>query len=84
MRERARMKARMNTEEFKNLARLRNGVETIPSILKNRYNVNKMNVRGKRRCKFSFGCKIAALNFNKLFRYRNGSGHYAENPVLVG
>lgn len=84
MRERARMKARMNTEKFKNLARLRNGVETIPSILKNQYNVNKMNVHGKQRCKFFFGCKIAALNFNKLFRFRNGLGHYAENPIFVG
>lgn len=84
MRERARMKIQMNTEEFKKLARLRNGVETIPSILKNRYNVNKMTVHGKRRCKFFFGSKIAALNFRKLFRYRKGLGHYAPNPVLIG
>ncbi len=84
MRERARAKARMQTEEFKNLAKLRNGVETIPSILKNQYNVNKMNVHGKQRCKFFFGSKIAALNFRKLFRYRKGLGHYAINPVLIG
>ena len=84
MRERARAKARMQTEEFKNLAKLRNGVETIPSILKNQYNDNKMNVHGKQRCKFFFGSKIAALNFRKLFRYRKGLGHYAINPVLIG
>ena len=84
MRERARMKANMNTEEFKNYGRLRNGVETVPSILKNVYDVNKMRVHGKLRCKFFFGCKIAALNFRKLFRYRMGLGHYAPNPVLAG
>lgn len=84
MRERARMQANMTTEKFKNYARLRNGVETIPSLLKNVYDVNKMRVHGKLRCKFFFGSKIAALNFRKLLRYRLGLGHYAQNPVLVG
>ena len=84
MRERARMQAKMKTEEFKNYAKLRNGAETIPSLLKNVYGVNKMRVHGKLRCKFFFGSKIAALNFRKLFRFRKGLGHYAPNPVLAG
>ncbi len=66
------------------MAKLRNGVETIPSILKNVYGVNKMRAHGKLRCKFFFGSKVAALNFRKLFRYRQGLGHYASNPVLAG
>lgn len=74
----------MGSNEFKNYARLRNGVETIPSILKNVYGVNKMRAHGKLRCKFFFGSKIAALNFRKLFQYRKGLGHYASNPVLAG
>ena len=56
----------MKEEEYKLFARLRNGVETIPSILKNVYNVNRMSVRGKIHCKFFFGSKVAALNFRKL------------------
>lgn len=84
MRERARIKANMGSDEFKNYAKLRNGVETIPSILKNVYGVNKMRAHGKLRCKFFFGSKVAALNFRKLFRYRQGLGHYAPNPVLAG
>ena len=79
---RALAQSRMKTDEFKLLARLRNGVETIPSLLKNRYGVNRMPVHGTVRCKFYFGCKVAALNFKKLFRFRKGSGHYALNPVL--
>lgn len=71
------------TERFKQLARLRNGVETIPSILKNQYGANRMPVHGLQRCKFFFGCKIGALNFKKLLRYRKETGHYAENPILV-
>ena len=83
MKNRAITQKKMQTEEFKQYARLRNGVETIPSLLKNRYRVNKMNTRGKIRCKFFFGCKIAALNFRKLFCFQKGLGHYAQNPVLA-
>ncbi len=79
---RALAQNRMETEEFKQYARLRNGVETVPSLLKNRYGVNRMRVHGLIRCKFYFGCKVAALNFRKLFRFRKGSGHYALNPAL--
>lgn len=79
---RAHQQEAMKSEKFKQLARLRNGVETIPSILKNNYDVNHMPVRGRLRCKFFFGNKIAALNFRKLFRYLKGQGHYAQNPLL--
>ena len=82
MKKRALIRDRMETEEFKLYARLRNGVETIPSLLKNRYGVNRMPVRGRIRCKFYFGSKVAALNFRKLFRFRKGSGHYAPNPAF--
>ena len=80
---RAALQVRMRSEEFKLYARLRNGVETIPSILRNVYDVNRMPVRGRIRCKFFFGAKIAALNFQKLLRYRRGTGKYAQNPLLT-
>ena len=80
---RAKLQSKMQTEEFKNFARFRNGVETIPSILKNVYDVNRMHVRGLIRCKFCFGGKIAALNFRKLLRFRRGTGNYAQNPILA-
>lgn len=79
---RALAQARMKTDEFKLLGKLRNGVETIPSALKNIYHVNRMPVRGLIPCKHFFGSKIAALNFKKLFRFRQGTGHYAPNPML--
>lgn len=80
--ERAKTQAEMKTDKFKLFYRIRNGVETIPSILKNQFNVNRMPVRGLTRGKFFFGCKVAALNFLKLFNYRKGLGHYAQNPLL--
>ena len=72
----------MKTEAYKAYGRLRNGVETIPSMLRNLFNVNSMPVRGKIKTKFFFGSKIAALNFRKLFGYRKGLGNYAQNPLL--
>lgn len=71
-----------DTERSKQIARIRNGVETIPSILKNKYDANRMPVHGLQRSKFFFGGKVGALNFQKLFRFRNGTGHYALNPIL--
>ena len=80
--ERAKIQRNMSSEEFKNYARLRNGVETVPSNIRRNYHLEKMP-RGKQRGKFFFGSKIAALNFRKLFNYVKGLGNYAQNPVLA-
>lgn len=80
---RANARRYMKTDEFKALARLRNGVETLPSLLRKRYHVDRMSVCGTIRSRFFFGCKIAALNVRKLFTFRNGLGNYAQNPLLI-
>ena len=80
--ERANIQRNMKSEEFKNYARLRNGVETVPSNIRRNYHLEKLP-RGKQRGKFFFGAKIVALNFRKLFNYVKGLGHYAQNPVLA-
>jgi len=59
----------MKTKEFKAYARIRNGVESLPSILRRKYRVDTMPVRGKLRSKLYFGLKVAALNIKKLFTY---------------
>lgn len=79
---RAKSQRYMQSGEFSNLARLRNGVETIPSNIRKNYHLDKLP-RGKQRGKFFFGNKIAALNFRKLFGYRKGLGNYAPNPMLT-
>ena len=79
---RAKSQRYMQSEEFSNLARLRNGVETIPANLRKNYHLDKLP-RGKQRGKFFFGSKIVALNFRKLFSFRKGLGNYAQNPVLT-
>ena len=77
------MQTFMKSDEFKAYARLRNGVETIPSNLRKNYRVDQMPVRGRVRSKFFFGAKIAALNFRKLLTFHRGQGHYAQNPLLA-
>lgn len=79
---RIELERKMTTPIYDSYRRIRNGVETIPSILRRNYNLENLP-RGKQRGKFFFGSKIAALNFRKLFRYRKGSSNYAKNPIFA-
>ena len=72
----------MESKEFKEHARFRNGVESLPSIIRRRYHVDKMPVRGKLKTKLFFGFKIAALNFQKLLNFENSLDSYTLKPEL--
>ena len=80
--ERAKLQRHLKSKEFQDYARLRSGVETIPSNIRKNYHLEKLP-RGKQRGRFFFGNKIAALNFRKLFNFRKGLGNYAPNPLLT-
>ncbi|MCM1237117.1 MAG: transposase, partial [Ruminococcus flavefaciens] len=73
---RAKMLRYMKTEEFHELSHFRNGVESIPSLLRRRYHVDKIPAHGKRRTRLHFGFKIAALNFQKLLDYTDSLGKH--------
>ncbi|MSC84473.1 hypothetical protein EAI89_19325 [Eubacterium sp. am_0171] len=65
--------AELMDEETRTLiSRIRNGVETVPSVLRNKYAVDKMPMRGKLKTKLFFGFKVATLNFSKLMRFTQG------------
>lgn len=81
--ERAKIQRSMKESHFKIAAKIRNGVETIPSILRRRYDIDHMPVRGKIRMKHRFGFKIGALNLKKLFKYLDGLDGYASNAVIA-
>ena len=81
-RNRARCQRMMKDKNYSDYCRFRNGVETVPSNLRKNFHIDKLP-RGKRRGKFFFGSKIAALNFRKLFNYRTGLIKCASNPVIV-
>lgn len=71
--ERSKQQKYMKSEEFKELAKFRNGVESLPSIMRRKYRVDEMPVRGKLRTKLFFGFKVAALNFQKLYNFFDSS-----------
>ncbi len=75
--ERALKQRNRHTEEFSKQTCFRNGVETIPSILRRKYRVDKIPARGLLRSKFFFGCKIGALNIKKFCRFMQGRGKCA-------
>ena len=60
------------SDMFKAYSRFRNGVESIPSILRRKFNVDRMPVRGYIATKMLFGLKIGALNFIRFCKYMQG------------
>jgi len=64
--DRAEYAEKLSGEEYKEHARTRNGVEGIPSVLRRRYGVDDMPVRGLLRSKLWFGFKIGAINIKRV------------------
>ena len=52
--------------EYQELAKIRNGVEGIPSVLRRKHHVDQMPVRGYLRSKMWFGFKITAINVKRV------------------
>ena len=63
---------RKDDETMKLVGRIRNGVETVPSVLRRKYHVDTMPVRGRLKTKVFFGLKMFALNFSKLRLHERG------------
>ena len=58
----------ISTAEYIKLQKKRNGVEGIPSILRRKYNVDRVPVRGFLASKLWFSLKIGAININRLIK----------------
>ena len=70
---RAAQSCRMSSEEYKTLARKRNAIEGVMSVLRRRYRVDEIPVAGHIRSKMFFSLKVGAYNLGKLFRYCQSS-----------
>lgn len=66
--QRSRLITRMGTSEYQQLARKRAGIEAIPSILRRRYKIDHLPVRGEVRSKVWLGFKISAINCKRLIK----------------
>lgn len=72
-----------STEEFSRLTKIRNGVETVPSYLRRAHNVDRMPVRGLKRCKLFFGFKIGGSNIKKFCKYMQSLGNCTLTTEIV-
>ena len=73
--DRAEYAEKLSTDEYKACARIRNGVEGVPSVLRRRYGVDNMPVRGLLRSKLCFGFKIGAINVKRVIAATLLSAH---------
>jgi hypothetical protein len=67
--------AKLSTEQYKEYARKRNAVEGVPSVLRRRYGVDRMPVRGLLRSKMWFGFKIGAINVKRMIAASKSSAN---------
>ena len=65
---RERLIAKMGTTEYKEIASKRAGVEGIPSVLRRKYGIDHLPVRGKVRSKVWLGFKISAINCKRFIK----------------
>lgn len=63
---------RRDDPTYKLIGRIRNGIETVPSLLRRKYHVDHMPVRGLAKTRIRFGFKMLALNFTKLWFHELG------------
>lgn len=70
----SKVRENLQTKEYIKLTNKRAGVEGIPSVIRRKYKVDAMPVRGLLRSKILFSFKIGAYNFNKLLKYLKKKG----------
>lgn len=80
---RAQQQRNRSTKEFSDLTRFRNGVESLPSILRRKYHVDKIPARGMIRKKLFFGAKVTAMNIQKFCTFMQGSARRDQNAAIA-
>jgi hypothetical protein len=65
---RCQLITKMGTSQYQELARKRAGIEGIPSVLRRRYKIDHLPVRGVVRVKVWLGFKISAINCKRLIK----------------
>ncbi|MDP8218758.1 MAG: transposase [Candidatus Theseobacter exili] len=65
---RTKLISRMGTYEYRNLSKKRAGIEGIPSVLRRKYDIDHLPVRGLIRSKVYLGFKISAINCKRLIK----------------
>ena len=76
--ERIITKALVRSEDYKDICRFRNGVETIPNIVRNHMGIDKLPIGMKIKQAY-VAVDMAAVNSGK---FSMGRAHIRDNPIL--
>jgi len=66
----------MTGPEYKRIANLRNAVEGIPSVMRRKYRVDEIPIRGYVRSKCWFFLKVGAINVKRILAYTSFSSFF--------
>jgi hypothetical protein len=59
---------KLSSDEYVALSKKRNGVEGLPSVLRRRYNIDHMPIRGLVRSKIWYSFKVGAINVKRMLK----------------
>jgi len=80
--ERAKTVKEISSEVYAEYRNSRNAVEGVPSVLRRRYDVDDMPIFGILKSKLRFGFKIAAINFQNLFKFTRGKSALFQDQLI--
>ncbi len=69
--EMAKIRAARNTDEYKEISKLRSGIEGIPSLLRRKYSIDERPTKGLIYLRMSFSASILSINIRRLTKYEN-------------
>ena len=79
----ARIRAlRENSDEYKNVSRLRAGIEGIPSVLRRRYNIDNRPIKGKVYLCMWHSASILSINIKRLVINQNNDKNSTNNGSI--
>lgn len=71
--EMAKIRAARNTDEYKEISKLRSGIEGVPSLLRRKYDIDERPTKGLIYLRMSFSAAILSINIRRLTKYENKS-----------
>lgn len=67
----------MLTTKYKEISKIRAGIEGIPSLMRNVYNIDKRTTKGLVYLKMKFGASMLSININRMVKYQKS------NPIIA-
>lgn len=80
----AKVKKQIKTDEYKKIAKLRSGAESIPSLLRNVYNIDKRPTKGMANLVMRLNLSVLSINIKKKINYINEKKIQPNSKPIVG